>query len=152
MNTSQTTKWLNRPDKPERTPLDVEAYMRSKNQSVAHQMILAEFKKSGITQAELAKRTGKGADIISRLIGRPGNWTLNTLSDLLFAMSGVAPCYSITYPLLVTSRNQTKPAWAEKKLHEAPKLPGTTNLIRRPSETSTNPTIIWSREMESAAQ
>lgn len=152
MNTSQTTKWLNRPDKPERTPPDAEAYMRAKNQSLAHQMILAEFRKSGITQAELAKRTGKGTDMISRLIGRPGNWTLNTLSDLLFAMSGAAPCYSITYPLLVASRNQTKPAWAEKKLLESPKSPGTTNTIPKPSVTSTNPTIILSRKMESAAQ
>src|SRR3990172_3044278 len=108
MSISQTTNWLNRPDHPERTSLDVEAYMRSRNQSLAHQMILAEFRKSGISQAELAKRTGNGPDIISRLNGRPGNWTLNTLSDLLFAMSAAAPSYSVSYPLSVTHANQTR--------------------------------------------
>src|SRR5688572_23469025 len=85
MPTSPTTyKWLRRPDNPERSSLDGEAFMRARNQSLAHQMILAEFKRTGMSQAELAKRTGKGTDVISRLIGRPGNWTLNTISDLLY--------------------------------------------------------------------
>ena len=119
MSISQTTNWFSRPDHPERTSLDAESYMRSKNQSLAHQLILAEFRKSGITQAELAKRTGKGPDIISRLIGRPGNWTLNTLSDLLFAMSGAALTYSVHYPLTDTGKNQKRAAWADDSPNSA---------------------------------
>lgn len=147
MSISQTTNWLNRPDNPERTSLDAEAYMRSRNQSLAHQMILAEFKKSGINQTELAKRTGKGTDIISRLIGRPGNWTLNTLSDLLFAMSGAAPSYSVSYPLLAPRLNQNKSAWAEKNLNEPNKSPGTSNPFGKLPD---NLTIKWEQERESA--
>lgn len=140
MSISQTTNWLNRPDHPERTSLDAEAYMRSRNQSLAHQMILAEFRKSGISQAELAKRTGKGPDIISRLIGRPGNWTLNTLSDLLFAMSAAAPSYSVSYPLSVTPANQTRPAWADQDLEKLTKTTKTNNPLPEPAD------IKWEKE------
>jgi hypothetical protein len=135
MTISQTTnKWLNRPDNPERTSLDAEAYMRARNQSLAHQMILAEFKRSGISQTELAKRTGKGTDVISRLIGRPGNWTLNTLSDLLFAMSAAAPSYSLCFPLSVAPVNQNRPTWADQDLKKLEKTTETNNPLPKPAK------------------
>jgi hypothetical protein len=60
---------------------------------------MEEFTKSGLSQADLARRLGKGTDIVCRLLGGPGNWTLDTLSDLMFAISGAAPVFSKDYPL-----------------------------------------------------
>jgi hypothetical protein len=53
----------------------------------------------GITQAELAVRTGKSREIISRLLGQPSNLTADTAAELLFAISGGEIEDHITYPL-----------------------------------------------------
>lgn len=66
-------------------------YFRARFQSRLHQLVMAEFLRhedQGLTQAELARRTGKRAEVINRLFGSPGNWTLNTVSDLLLGMGG----------------------------------------------------------------
>jgi hypothetical protein len=60
---------------------------------------MSEFEKSGITQAMLAARMGKNADVISRLLSRPQNWESDTFSAMLFAISGAVPAYSLEYPL-----------------------------------------------------
>src|SRR5262245_56688638 len=60
-------------------------YVRGRNQHRAYDLVIRELKKSGITQADLARRLDKGQDAISRLLSRPRNWELDTLSDLLFA-------------------------------------------------------------------
>jgi hypothetical protein len=43
-----------------------------------------------LTKAKLGRRLGKAPARISRLLGRPGNWTLDTISELLVGM-GVDP-------------------------------------------------------------
>lgn len=45
-------------------------------------------KKNGLTQAKLARRIGKTADVISRWLGAPSNMTIDTISDLLL---GIGP-------------------------------------------------------------
>lgn len=42
----------------------------------------------GLTQSQLAQRMGKRPDALSRLLARPSNWTLDTLSDFLLAIAG----------------------------------------------------------------
>lgn len=37
----------------------------------------------GLTKAELAERLGLGRDRISKLLGSPGNWTIDTVAELL---------------------------------------------------------------------
>jgi hypothetical protein len=76
-----------------------------------YDLVLREFKRSGLTQADLARRLGLGTDRICRLLGAPGNWTLDTASDLLFAISGGEPAYSVGYPLDRPASNRTVPVW-----------------------------------------
>jgi hypothetical protein len=66
---------------------------------------MRELSRSGITRAELARRLGKGADRVSRMLGGPANWTIITLADLLFAIGGGVPAYGVDYPLDRPRRN-----------------------------------------------
>lgn len=53
-----------------------------------HEIVLDAFERAGITQATLAKRLGKRPEQVSRLLGGPGNWTIDTVAELLFAIDG----------------------------------------------------------------
>lgn len=62
-------------------------------------IVHAEFKRSGISQAELAARMRKDPGQLNRLLGAPGNWTQDTSSDLLWAISGARLVYALEYPM-----------------------------------------------------
>lgn len=111
MTTSATMFTLSKPAGRDKISGAASAYMQTRNRMRAFDAVHAELKKSGISKAELADRTGKGADRIAHLLGAPGNWTLDTISDLLFAISGAEIDYQISYPLDKTPRNQSHPAW-----------------------------------------
>lgn len=106
MTTSQTTI-LSKPKDREQISIEALAYMRARAKRHAYDLVMSEFKKSGISKAELARRLfgNKGADRVSRMLGGPGNWTLKTVSDLLFATSGAEPTFGISYPLEKPRRN-----------------------------------------------
>jgi hypothetical protein len=72
--------------------------MRERNRGHAYNLVLEEFERSGISRAVLADRLGKAPEIITRWLGTPGNWTLDTLSDLLYAISGAEPEYGLHRP------------------------------------------------------
>ena len=91
-------------------PATTLSYFRTRNKIKAFTLIHKEFARGGITQADLAARLGKDETHISRLLAAPGNWTLDTISELLFAISGAEPDYGISYPLKKARRNQRKPA------------------------------------------
>jgi hypothetical protein len=104
MSTSQKLS-LYKPVDGEPIPLTTLAYFRARLRRKLHSVILKEFKSSGISQAELTRRLRKDAATISRMISTPGNWSLDTVSDLLFAMRGAEPVYSLVYPLEKPARN-----------------------------------------------
>lgn len=110
MTISQITD-LHEPVSGERVPLGCLGYFRARNKYRVFSLVMQELDKSGISQAELARRLGKGADQISRYLAGPGNWTLDTLSDFLFAISGAEVEHRIVYPLQKSPRNDTRPAW-----------------------------------------
>lgn len=110
MSTSQTT-WLAKPTDSEPVPHATQGYFRARNQQRVHSLLLEEFEQSGLTQAELARRARKRTDVICRLLGEPSNLTLDTISDLVFAMRGGEPEYSIDYPLDAPKRNRSQPTW-----------------------------------------
>lgn len=79
----------------DRVPEDVLEHFRLHLQYAVHDYILTLFNEQAdgpfeLTQKKLCTRLHKDPARISRLLGDPGNWTLNTLSDLLVGM-GVDP-------------------------------------------------------------
>jgi hypothetical protein len=111
MTTSSNDITLSEPAGAERIAPAVFGYFQSRNKHNAYDLVMDEFSQSGLSQADLARRLGKGSDLVCRLLGGPGNWTLDTLSDLMFAISGAAPVYDKDYPLKKPRRNQVGPEW-----------------------------------------
>jgi hypothetical protein len=73
-------------------------YMRRLNRRRAYDLVRREFQRSGITEVELASRLGKPKDAVAGLLNGPKDWNLDTVSDLLYAISGAVPGYVATYP------------------------------------------------------
>ena len=113
MTTSRRDIGLSNPSGTERVPPGVFGYFQARNKHNAYDLVMDEFAASGLSQADLARRLGKGTDVVCRWLGGPGNWTLDTLSDLLFAISGAAPVFGKEYPLNRPRRNQTHPEWLD---------------------------------------
>lgn len=71
------------------TPRDI-FYFRQRQKSKVFHSVLASFvelaKSKGLTKKELAKRLNKDPAQLTRWFSGPGNWTLDTISDLLLAM------------------------------------------------------------------
>ena len=101
------TSFLSKPETGKRVPPETFAYFRLRAKRHAFDLVMNEFRRSGLTKAELARRLGKGQDRVSKMLGGPGNWTIATVSDLLFALSGGEPKYEIAYPLDKPRRNKT---------------------------------------------
>ena len=114
MTTSRTSV-LSKPIGSDKISVGTLGYVRARNRQRAYDLVVRELKKSGITQAELARRLGKGQDAVSRLLSRPGNWELDTLSDLLFAISGSVPCFSADDPPSAPSSDASPRAKAEPR-------------------------------------
>lgn len=110
MTTYQHT-YLSNPKDGEKIPVGTLNYMRTRNKRRLYSLIIREFKKSGISQTELATRLGKRKEQISRWLAGPGNWQNDTASDLLFAINGGEASYGISYPLAKSPRNDVTPYW-----------------------------------------
>ena len=122
-----TTYLITTPFKPtgaERIPKGTFGYFRARNRHRLYSLFIKEFKASGLTQADLARRLGKKPEIVCRLLATPGNLRADTLSDLLFAISGAQPTYGLNYPLDQPVRNDTRPEWLNQPSIDTP-LPKT---------------------------
>jgi transcriptional regulator with XRE-family HTH domain len=110
------THRLHKPIVGERIPQATFSYFKTRNKLRLFDVVKKEFKKSGLSQAELAIRMGKGKDRICKLLAAPGNWTSDTASEILFAISGSELVYSIGYPFERPTRNQNRPEWSVKDI------------------------------------
>jgi len=124
MNTSRTMSRLSKPFDNEPVPPATLEYMRTRNRMRLFDLVHKELKRSGITRAQLSRRMGRGLDRISHLLGAPGNWTLDTASDLLFAISGAEIGYQLAYPLDKPPRNMTRPEWLDGERGQSSALGG----------------------------
>ena len=123
MTTSKNAVALARPVSGQRIPPGTLGYFQARNRYHVYDLVMNEFAASGISQAELARRLGKGTDVVCRWLGGPGNWTLDTMSDLLFAISGATPVFDVEHPLARPPRNQTGPEWLSDEAEEVVKKP-----------------------------
>lgn len=89
MTTSQTS-FLSEILSGQPIPIGKLAYFRARLSNRIHELVLSEFMRLSeggkITKAELAKRIGRKPEQVTRWLGASGNWTIETLSDLLLAM------------------------------------------------------------------
>lgn len=110
---SRATSRFVRPTGEEPVAIDTLGYFRRRNKLRMYDVVMREFKKSGISKATLARRLRKAPEVVNRLLSGPGNWTLDTVSDLMFAISGAEITYSAGAPLPNYS-NRGGPAWLGK--------------------------------------
>jgi hypothetical protein len=99
VTTYQTTIYQYDTNNRDRINMGVLSYMRERRRSYVYSLVLDEFERSGISRATLAARLGKAPEIISRWLSGPSNWTSDTESDLLFAISGAEARYTLGFPL-----------------------------------------------------
>ncbi len=76
------------PEKIKRISRGQLAYVASRNQHNAHNVLLRAIKESGKSQKELSRLTGIDEATISRILRRPSNFQINTYSKLLYAACG----------------------------------------------------------------
>jgi hypothetical protein len=90
------------------------AFYRRRLQNRIHRLIVKAFreqaKTTGLTQKRLAERIESRPEQINRWLGIAGNWTLNTVSDLLLGMAVDLddPTYSIIAELEAEAAQQQK--------------------------------------------
>jgi hypothetical protein len=69
-------------------PIEKLAYFRRRLRLHLHELVLEKFyQQETMTKADLARRIDRRPEVINRWLGAPGNWTLDTVSDLLIAMA-----------------------------------------------------------------
>jgi plasmid maintenance system antidote protein VapI len=144
MSTSPTS-FLSSPKTGERILPETLGYMRARAKRRAYDMVIREFKKSGIKKAELARRLGIGADRVSKMLGGPGNWTISTVADLLFAISGGQPKWEFDSAFDKAKRNDTRPAWLAQ-----PDAPLMKIVSSAPASNSAAPQILGTATLKPA--
>jgi hypothetical protein len=86
-----TTHVLSEIERGAPVPPEKLAYFQERTRNRLHSYILKKFdeqERAGrLTKAELARRIGRAPEMVSRLLGAPGNWTLSTVSDLLIGIA-----------------------------------------------------------------
>jgi hypothetical protein len=89
MTTFQTPSTGNTTSNPTLNAGDI-AYYRQRNRNRIFESVwwlfVKEADRCGLTKKAIALRLGKEPSQITRWLSGPGNWTLDTLSDLLLAM------------------------------------------------------------------
>lgn len=118
---SQVSFKFSRPKKGEPIPLSHLAYARARARNKAHAQLLLALKESGISRADLARMLGKRPEQLTRWLGGPGNMTIDTLADILFATQGVMLDFTRDDVLAKPPRNHRGPDWMETPIVETPK-------------------------------
>ena len=69
----------------------------------------------GFTKAELARILAKKPEQISRLLANPGNWTLDTVSDLLLGICKAELELEVSYPFDKKNSDEKRPTWLRER-------------------------------------
>lgn len=80
------------------------SYICKKNQHAVYDLLVKSVRNSGVTQKKIAEITGIDESTISRLLSRPRNIELDTLSKIVYASVGAALSISERFPGSTTQR------------------------------------------------
>lgn len=86
MLTSPKTSILSELTNSKPIPTRTLAFYRRRFQNIFYRLLRKAFVQQGLTQKELAERTGHRAESINRWLSSPSNLTLDTICDLLLGM------------------------------------------------------------------
>lgn len=116
MTTSQT-RFLSEIVANEPIPPGKLAYFRERFRDRLYELVVSEFLKKEqageITRADLARRIGRKPEQITRWLGAPGNWTLETVSDLLLAISKAELMFTLSNLDRRKLHNYRGPEWLD---------------------------------------
>ncbi|GGO26799.1 hypothetical protein GCM10010991_07800 [Gemmobacter aquaticus] len=85
---SRLTLNLSKPKKGSKIDPVTLGYIRGRNRNKMHSFILKLLRDSGMTKTDVAEILGKRPEQMTRWFGGPGNMTIDTISDIVFAISG----------------------------------------------------------------
>ena len=110
-------------------PPEKQAYFEDRLRNRLYDLVLREFRKqqqeAGLTQKDVAARLGKRPEQINRWLSGPGNWTLDTISNLLLAICKGELSIGVSVLSEQPARNRREPEWLTAHPPE-PKRVGTT--------------------------
>jgi DNA-binding phage protein len=88
---SQKTSLLSEIEAGAPIPEEKRAYFQARLKHRLYDYVVTKFQEKaeteGLTKAELARRIGRKPEVITRLLSSPGNWRLETVSDLLLGIA-----------------------------------------------------------------
>lgn len=64
-------------------PLGALAYVGQRAKNSYYSYVIDKFNDANITKADLARRIGKEPARVNRMLANPGNWTIETVAELL---------------------------------------------------------------------
>lgn len=70
-------------------------------------MVTQSYIEAGVSKATIARRLGKDPAQISRLLSASGNWTIDTVAEILFAIDGSFFVASKMHPDTCAKSNDT---------------------------------------------
>jgi hypothetical protein len=101
-------------------PAGTRAYLQERLRNRLYDLVLTEFMKRQeedpeFTQAALAKRIEKRPEQINRWLSSPGNWTIDTISDLLVGIMGAELEIGTNHFVDQMPRNYAEPEWLNQE-------------------------------------
>lgn len=113
-------------------PLGKLAYLSERARNNIYAFVVKKFREKerlGFTKAQLARRIGYDSARVNKLLAAPGNWTLDTVSDLLV---GIAAEELIPYSSSILwrpHRNYFGQDWLDEQDNDIDTKAGTSNKI-----------------------
>lgn len=119
--TSPRTPLLAEPQGDDRISNSTLSYVAESTRDELYDLVVRSCIETGISQARLAKRLGKDPAQINRILNSPGNWTIDTIAQLLFAINGSLLKAHSFLPMRQSLSNRQGPTCfgAELSIHTA---------------------------------
>lgn len=100
-------------------PLGTRAYIGQRARNNYYDFVMEKYRESKLSQAMLARRTGKHPAQINRMLANPSNWTIETVAILLAAICAEELIPSST-PFAGRARRNSNQATALQPKEENP--------------------------------